>query len=64
VEHGTAPNTIIATKLQDDKDRSKGILMTRPLCPFPELAVYDGKSDPKDASAFACRISARQEVLH
>jgi hypothetical protein len=54
VEQGTAPNTIIATKLRDERDRSKGILMTRPLCPFPELAVYDGKGDPQNATAFAC----------
>jgi feruloyl esterase len=63
-EQGKTPNRIIATKLRDDKDRSNGILMTRPLCPFPELAVYDGKGDPKDASAFACVISAKPEVLH
>ncbi len=54
VEQGTAPVAIIATKLRDDKDPSKGILMTRPLCPFPELAIYDGKSDPNSASSFSC----------
>ncbi len=54
VEQGTAPNAIIATKMRDDKDHSKGILMTRPLCPFPEVAVYDGKGDPQNAQAFAC----------
>ncbi len=54
VEEGVAPSQIIATKLQDDKDPSKGVLMTRPLCPFPEVAIYDGHSDPKTSAAFSC----------
>jgi Tannase and feruloyl esterase len=54
VEKDIAPQSIIATKLNDDHDSSKGVLMTRPLCPFPETAVYDGKSDPKKAAAFVC----------
>ena len=54
VEQGSAPDTIIATKLKDEKDRSKGILMTRPLCPYPAVAVYDGKGDPNIAGSFSC----------
>ncbi len=54
VEKGTTPNRIVATKLRDDKDRSKGVLMTRPLCPFPEIAVYDRHGDSNKASAFVC----------
>ena len=54
VEQGTAPDTITATKLKDDKDRSKGILMTRPLCPYPAVAVYDSKGDPNSAASFSC----------
>ncbi len=27
---------------------------TRPLCPFPTVATYDGKGDPEKASSFAC----------
>src|SRR5260370_4984083 len=37
VEEGIAPDKIIATKYHDD-DRTKGLDMTRPLCPYPQQA--------------------------
>ena len=30
-------------------------LMTRPLCPYPEVAVWDGTGDTNDASSFRCQ---------
>jgi len=30
------------------------VKMTRPLCPYPQTAVYDGKGNPNDAASFAC----------
>jgi feruloyl esterase len=44
VEHGVAPQKIIAT----------GDSFTRPLCPYPQTAQYKGTGDTNDASNFVC----------
>ena len=50
VEHGTAPESLIAAHKSAGKtDR------TRPLCAYPHQAVYDGKGDSNDAASFSCR---------
>jgi feruloyl esterase len=54
VEKGTAPGDIIATKYLDD-DVAKGVQMTRPLCPYPQIATYKGMGDTNDAANFVCR---------
>jgi hypothetical protein len=54
VEHGVAPDRIVATKFKDD-DSSKGILMTRPLCPFPAKAAWTGNGSTDDAANFVCK---------
>ena len=28
--------------------------MTRPLCPYPQEARYNGKGNPNDAASFVC----------
>lgn len=43
-EGGAAPDTI----------PSSGGGRTRPLCPFPQTAIYDGSGDPSLASSFIC----------
>lgn len=49
VEQGSAPNTIIATH------RTKGVVdMTRPLCPYPEVAQWKGSGNTNDAANFVC----------
>jgi feruloyl esterase len=53
VEKGTAPAQIIAKKYVDDNS-SKGVAMSRPLCPYPQLAKYKGQGDTNDASNFVC----------
>ena len=53
VEKGAAPSSIVATKYVDD-DPAKGVLATRPLCPYPQSAKYKGQGDSKDAGAFVC----------
>jgi feruloyl esterase len=53
VEKGTAPSAIIATKYADG-DPAKGAKMTRPLCPYPQVAKYKGSGDPNDAGNFVC----------
>jgi hypothetical protein len=53
VEKGAAPSMIIATKYVND-DPTKGIRMTRPLCPYPQSGKYNGIGDKNDAGSFAC----------
>jgi feruloyl esterase len=53
VEQGTAPDTISATKFRNDNPVD-GIEMSRPLCPYPKIARYNGTGDPADAASFAC----------
>jgi feruloyl esterase len=54
VEKGTAPDRIIAGKFTDPRDHSKGVAMTRPLCPYPQYAKYKGSGDTNDAANFEC----------
>jgi feruloyl esterase len=50
VERGIAPERIVATRAIN------GIVeRLRPLCPYPQVAVYKGEGDTNDASNFACR---------
>jgi hypothetical protein len=53
VESGVAPTRIIATKFVAD-DKAKGVAMTRPLCPFPQIAKYKGSGEAADAANYAC----------
>jgi Tannase and feruloyl esterase len=48
VQGGAGPAEIIATKM------TKGVKMTRPLCPYPEVAKYKGSGDINDAANFVC----------
>jgi feruloyl esterase len=51
VETGVAPDKIIATGTVVG-DTSKAL--TRPLCPYPQVAQYNRTGDPNDAASFAC----------
>ena len=53
-EKDRAPGPVIATKYVDD-DLSKGVKMTRPLCPYPQEAVYSGHGDTNSSASFACQ---------
>jgi feruloyl esterase len=53
VENGIAPDKINATKYVGD-DPKKGIMMTRPLCPYPQEAVYTGQGSTNEANSFVC----------
>lgn len=52
VEKGVAPGPIIATKYTDSKPPQ--VKMTRPLCPYPQIAKYNGAGDSNDANNFTC----------
>jgi feruloyl esterase len=53
VEVGEVPSVILATKYVDD-DPAKGVQATRPLCPYPQVSVYGGQGEWKDAASFRC----------
>jgi feruloyl esterase len=46
VEKGVAPDTILGTGAQG---------MTRPLCPYPQVAEYSGSGDLKDGKNWSCK---------
>ncbi len=58
VEKGIAPNVIVATK-NEGGDPAKGAKMTRPLCPYPQIAKYKGKGDTNDAGNFVCMAESK-----
>ncbi|KZN14060.1 tannase/feruloyl esterase family alpha/beta hydrolase [Marinomonas sp. TW1] len=63
VEKGEQPEQVMASargknnpggenkELPDDWSENR----TRPLCPFPTVASYDGKGDPESAASFTCK---------
>lgn len=53
VEKGVAPVSIIATKYEEEY-RQTGVARTRPLCPYPQVARYDGSGSIDEAANFAC----------
>jgi hypothetical protein len=49
VENGIAPEQILAQNV------SGGVVTrTRPLCPYPQTAIYNGSGSPDDAASFHC----------
>jgi feruloyl esterase len=49
VEHGTPPDQIVASH------STKGVVdRTRPLCPYPQVAVYKGAGSSDEAASFSC----------
>ena len=53
VESGEAPDRLVAARVVGGRTE-----MTRPLCPYPEVAVYDGTGDPEAADSFVCAPQA------
>jgi feruloyl esterase len=53
VEGNQPPGQIIATKYAGDNPANKAV-MTRPLCPYPEIAQYKNSGSTTDASNFTC----------
>src|SRR5579862_1195366 len=58
VAHDIAPDQIIATEFVDGNP-SKGVAMTRPLCPYPQEAHYNGAGDTNSTGSFSCQAPAR-----
>ncbi|HEY2435052.1 MAG TPA: tannase/feruloyl esterase family alpha/beta hydrolase [Vicinamibacterales bacterium] len=51
VEKGTAPASLPASRVVDGK-----VVRTRPLCPYPQTAIYKGSGSTDDAANFACGV--------
>ena len=49
VEEGVAPDRLVASKVVDG-----AVQRTRPLCPYPQVARYQGTGSIDDAASFAC----------
>jgi feruloyl esterase len=49
VETGSAPDRILARQVEDGR-----VTRSRPLCPYPEVARYDGSGSVDDAANFRC----------
>ena len=54
VEHGVAPTRMVATKYTDDAATTRTVRLTRPLCPYPQVARDSGSGDPDDERSFTC----------
>ena len=51
VEQGEAPDRVIAVKPDSGNPP-----LSRPLCPWPKTASYDGSGSTADAANFACKV--------
>jgi len=56
VENREAPSRIIATKYKTEGDPASGAARTRPLCPYPQAARYNGSGSTDDAANFTCAM--------
>ena len=51
VQNGNAPDRIVASKLVNG-----AVVRTRPLCPYPQVAVYKGSGSTDEAASFTCQV--------
>jgi feruloyl esterase len=51
-ESGDAPDRITANRITNNR-----VDMSRPLCPYPQVAVYKGTGSTNDAENFVCRAN-------
>jgi hypothetical protein len=51
VENGVAPETILAT---NTAGTPPVVTRSRPLCPYPQTAIYSGSGSINDAANFHC----------
>ena len=56
VEQGAAPQRVIGTGRATDDPATP---LTRPLCPYPQVARYRGTGDVNDAASFSCALNSR-----
>jgi hypothetical protein len=51
VEKGVAPRSLVASKIIDGQ-----VTRSRPLCPYPQVARYQGQGSTDEAANFECRM--------
>ena len=54
VEHGTTPGPVLTARFTGT-GKAAVATTTRPLCPYPQAAKYDGKGDPNLPGSFSCK---------
>lgn len=57
VENGTAPDSLIATKFENEYELDKphtAVIRQRPLCMYPKTAKYLGTGDVNKAESWKC----------
>ena len=54
-EQNEPPKSITAARVNE----SGVIDMTRPLCPYPQQAVYKGSGSTNDAANFNCKVKVK-----
>ena len=54
VESGVAPEGIVATQWKADGDTTSGVVRTRPLCPYPQVARWSGTGSRDNAASYVC----------
>jgi feruloyl esterase len=54
-ESGSAPDMILAAHVSNNT-----VDMTRPLCPYPQVAVYKGVGSTNDAASFTCKAQSNR----
>jgi feruloyl esterase len=67
VEAGIAPTRILAFRIEDIAGGVAGlngsgltqVEMTRPLCPYPQVAQWRGIGTPNDAENFVCQLPGK-----
>jgi len=59
VEGKRVPEAVIATNYKIDGDPSSGVIRTRPLCPYPAVAMYRGTGSTDEASNFVCKVPSK-----
>ncbi|GAW20641.1 hypothetical protein ANO14919_101490 [Xylariales sp. No.14919] len=54
VEKNVTVDQVVATTWNTPTNVSSGVLKQRPLCPYPQMARWDGAGDLNDASSWSC----------
>jgi len=54
VEQGVAPEQVLAVRHRSPADPASGVARARPLCAWPNVAVYQGDGSTDDAQRFRC----------
>jgi tannase/feruloyl esterase len=58
VENGTPPATLDGARL----DENGAVTATRPICPYPTVARWNGRGDPNEGATYTCSEATRMAV--